>query len=233
MEFVNEILDHSSLADHTQEWTPDGWEELFVLLSNDLKQIQEQLPNGDEIYPDPTHVFEAFHRCHPSRMKCVILGQDPYHTPGAAHGLSFSIQKGLPIQPSLRNIFKKLKMEGYSCDPKSGDLTSWAREGVLLLNSTLTVSRGKANSHAKIWAMTTRKIIEYLNDNFDGLVWIVWGGDAKKKTLRVDHQRHQLIIGIHPSPLSAHRGFFDQDYFRETNHRLERLGKKPIDWNLS
>ncbi|XP_042579370.1 uracil-DNA glycosylase-like [Cyprinus carpio] len=166
------------------------------------------------------------------RVKVVILGQDPYHGPNQAHGLCFSVQRPVSPPPSLVNIFKELAsdIEGFE-HPGHGDLTGWAKQGVLLLNAVLTVRAHQANSHKdKGWETFTDAVIHWLSTNMQGLVFILWGSYAQKKGAAIDKKRHHVLQTVHPSPLSAHRGFFGCKHFSKTNELLKKSGKKPIDW---
>jgi uracil-DNA glycosylase len=165
----------------------------------------------------------------------VILGQDPYHGPNQAHGLSFSVKRGNKIPPSLRNIYKELAndIEGFNI-PQHGDLSEWAQQGVLLLNTVLTVEQGLAHSHKKIgWEQFTNAVIAQISESFDNLVFILWGGPAQKKEKLIDSAKHCIIKGVHPSPLSAHRGFLGCKHFSQTNTYLSSVGKPVIHWQIT
>ncbi|KAM4053105.1 uracil-DNA glycosylase isoform 2-T2 [Anomaloglossus baeobatrachus] len=167
-----------------------------------------------------------------TKIKVVILGQDPYHGPNQAHGLCFSVQKPVSPPPSLENMYKELltDIEGFT-HPGHGDLTGWAKQGVLLLNAVLTVRAHNANSHKdRGWEQFTDSVVSWLNKNLDGLVFMLWGAYAQKKGISIDRKRHLVLQTVHPSPLSAHRGFFGCQHFSKTNSYLENLGKKAIDW---
>jgi len=183
------------------------------------------------VYPPGKLIFNAFDLCPFDKVKVVIIGQDPYHEPGQAHGLCFSVNDGVPFPPSLRNIFKEISDDLGKPVPVSGDLTRWARQGVLLLNATLTVRAGQAGSHqGKGWEEFTDAAIRELNSGRDGLVFILWGGYAKKKGAIIDRTRHLVLSSAHPSPLSAYNGFFGNHHFSLTNKWLEEHGECPIDW---
>lgn len=186
------------------------------------------------VFPPEHLVFEAFRKTPLNCVKVVLLGQDPYHGDCQAHGLCFSVPAGVPFPPSLRNIFKELKEDTGNAIPMTGDLSSWAKNGVLLLNATLTVKRNEAGSHAgKGWEQFTDKIIELLSEKKSGLVFILWGGYAKKKKHLIDESKHFIIESNHPSPLSANRGgFFGTRPFSTTNLLLKKAGIEPIDWSL-
>lgn len=166
-------------------------------------------------------------------MKVVVLGQDPYHGPGQAHGLCFSVQKGVDVPPSLRNIYKELESDVGLLRPNHGCLESWADQGVFLLNTVLTVRHKTPQSHAgQGWESFTDKVVEVLNRERDGLVFLLWGSPARRKAKGVDRDRHLVLEAPHPSPLSAHRGFLGCCHFSQTNEHLAALGREPIDWNL-
>lgn len=186
---------------------------------------------GKRVFPPKEWVFTVFSQ--PKKnIKVVILGQDPYHGLGQANGLAFSVQRGVKIPPSLRNIYRELEMdiEGFTA-PQDGDLTAWCEEGVFLLNTVLTVEEKSANSHAKIgWERFTTAVIEEINQNCDGVVFILWGSHAQKKGANIDSEKHHIINSAHPSPLSAYRGFFGSKPFSQANEYLEKMGKAPINW---
>jgi uracil-DNA glycosylase len=186
------------------------------------------------IYPPGPEIFTALNSTPFEDVRVVILGQDPYHGPGQAHGLSFSVKDGVPFPPSLQNILKELHNDlGYPM-PKSGNLIKWAKHGVLLLNASLTVEQGKPMSHQNAgWEQFTDKIIHLLNEEREHLVFILWGSFAQKKAQFVDRKKHLVIASPHPSPLSAHRGFFGSKPFSKANAYLKSHGMKPIDWDLS
>ncbi|XP_053325056.1 uracil-DNA glycosylase isoform X3 [Spea bombifrons] len=184
------------------------------------------------VYPPPHQVFTWTQMCDIRDVKVVILGQDPYHGPNQAHGLCFSVQKPVPPPPSLENMYKELTTDivGF-VHPGHGDLTGWAKQGVLLLNAVLTVRAHNANSHKdRGWEQFTDSVVSWLNKNLDGLVFMLWGAYAQKKGCNIDRKRHHVLQTVHPSPLSAHRGFFGCHHFSKTNAFLKDLGKEPIDW---
>lgn len=184
------------------------------------------------IYPDKYDIFNALHYTDYKDVKAVILGQDPYHGTNQSHGLAFSVKPGVRIPPSLRNIYKELSTDLGLYIPNNGYLEKWAREGVLLLNTSLTVRGGEANSHRNIgWEIFTDRIIELLSQREESLVFILWGNNAIKKEGLID-KRHKIIKSVHPSPLSASRGFFGTKPFSRTNEFLEALGEKSIDWQI-
>ena len=185
------------------------------------------------VYPDMYDIFNALHYTPYAATKVCILGQDPYHGPGQAHGLSFSVKPGVPAPPSLQNIFKELKNDLGCPIPNHGCLEKWAREGVLLLNAVLTVSRVQPNSHAgKGWEHFTNRGVEVLNEREDPVVFILWGRNAQAKKSMIDADRHFIIESAHPSPLSAHYGFFGSRPFSRANRFLQQIGKEPVDWAL-
>ncbi len=188
--------------------------------------------NTRVIYPEKHDIFNALHYTDYKDVKAVILGQDPYHGPNQSHGLAFSVKPGVRIPPSLRNIYKELSTDLGLRVPNNGYLEKWAREGVLLLNTSLTVRGGEANSHRKVgWEIFTDRIIEELNHRDDPVVFILWGNNAIKKEKLID-KRHKIIKSVHPSPLSASRGFLGSKPFSKTNEFLESIGKNPIDWQI-
>ncbi|MGZ5278349.1 MAG: uracil-DNA glycosylase [Pseudobdellovibrionaceae bacterium] len=196
--------------------------------------LLEEKKRGKIIYPPAPKIFASFDETPFDKVKVVILGQDPYHGPNQAHGLSFSVQTGVRFPPSLKNILKELKSD-LGCEiPKDGTLTKWAHEGVLLLNSVLTVEEGNAASHQKKgWETFTDSAIRSLNEEKKHVVYILWGSYAQKKASFVDHENNCVIENVHPSPLSSHRGFFGSKPFSKTNDYLRAHGIKPIDWNLT
>jgi len=195
------------------------------------KFLQEEKAAGRTIYPKGGDIFNALNVTPFSEAKVVILGQDPYHGPEQAHGLAFSVRKGIAIPPSLLNIYKEIEAEFGAKIPRQGDLTSWARQGVLLLNATLTVQANMAGSHQKRgWEEFTDAIIRALNDRGPYIVFMLWGSYAQKKGSFIDRKKHLVLEAPHPSPLSAHRGFLGCGHFRKANDYLKQHGLKPIDW---
>ncbi|XP_011888308.1 PREDICTED: uracil-DNA glycosylase [Cercocebus atys] len=184
------------------------------------------------VYPPPHQVFTWTQMCDIRDVKVVILGQDPYHGPNQAHGLCFSVQRPVPPPPSLENIYKELStdIEDF-VHPGHGDLSGWAKQGVLLLNAVLTVRAHQANSHKERgWEQFTDAVVSWLNQNSNGLVFLLWGSYAQKKGSAIDRKRHHVLQTAHPSPLSVYRGFFGCRHFSKTNELLQKSGKKPIDW---
>ncbi len=196
--------------------------------------VSEQRSLGKTVYPPQEQIFSAFDSTPLDKVKVVILGQDPYHGPNQAHGLSFSVLPGNKIPPSLRNIYKELNtdIEGFNI-PSHGYLAHWAEQGVLLLNTVLTVEQGQAHSHAKCgWETFTEAAIDLLSKQKQGLVFMLWGAHAQKKGANIDEDKHLVLSSVHPSPLSARRGFFGCQHFSKANNYLESIGKQPIDWHL-
>ncbi|PXF63875.1 uracil-DNA glycosylase [Kangiella spongicola] len=199
-----------------------------------MSLIAQEREDGKVIYPPKEQVFNAFKATPFSDVKVVILGQDPYHGPNQAHGLCFSVQPGIKPPPSLANMYKELaqSIKGFEIPPH-GYLQSWAEQGVLLLNTVLTVEQGKAHSHAKIgWERFTDKVIEALDQHGHGIVFLLWGSHAKKKGQQINKHKHYVLTAPHPSPLSAHRGFFGCNHFVKANEILIDDGKAPIKWQL-
>ena len=187
---------------------------------------------GQKVYPKGSDIFNAFLQTPFDEVKVVILGQDPYHGENQAHGLSFSVQKGITPPPSLKNIFKELQTDipGFKT-PDHGDLTAWAKQGILLLNASLTVRAGSPGSHQKKgWETFTDKVISTISHKKTGVVFILWGAFAQAKSELIDQTKHFIIKSPHPSPFSAERGFFGSKPFSKTNAILEKEGKKPINW---
>lgn len=197
------------------------------------KFLISEKSTGTTVYPPGPLIFSAFNFTAFEKVKVVILGQDPYHGPGQAHGLSFSVPNGTGIPPSLLNIFKELNRELGIPIPKTGNLEKWAQQGVLLLNATLTVRANQAGSHQKQgWEQFTDAVIRKLSDERDGLVFLLWGKFAQAKEELIDTSRHHVLKAAHPSPFSADRGFFGCNHFKKTNELLQKNGKEPIDWSL-
>lgn len=186
---------------------------------------------GVQIYPESANWFAAFRATPFEKVKVVVLGQDPYHGPGQAHGLCFSVPPGVPPPPSLLNVFAELERDLGLPRPRHGCLSHWAEQGVLLLNSVLTVERGRAASHqGKGWERFTDRVVEVLNAHREHLVFLLWGSYAERKGRIVDRTRHLVLVSPHPSPLSAYRGFIGNGHFSSANRYLEQHGESPIDW---
>lgn len=198
-----------------------------------LRRFLKQEYATQTIYPDMYHIFNALQLTSYSDVKAVILGQDPYHGPGQAHGLCFSVQRGVMPPPSLQNIFKEQQSDLGLPIPQSGDLTAWAKQGVLLLNTVLTVRQGMPNSHKnRGWEIFTDRIISLLDDRDTPMVFLLWGANAGAKTALLHNPRHLVLKTVHPSPLSAHRGWFGCRHFSKANAFLQQNGIAPIDWRL-
>lgn len=199
-----------------------------------LRKILANEYRTQTVYPDMYDIFNALKFTSYQNAKVVILGQDPYHGPGQAHGLSFSVKPGVAVPPSLVNIFKELNDDLGCPIPLSGDLTKWAKEGVVLLNASLTVRAHMANSHQALgWQTFTDKIIELLNERETPLVFMLWGNNAKQKMPLITSKKHLILTASHPSPFSASHGFFGCRHFSKANAFLVDTGQAPIDWNLT
>ncbi|HZG77321.1 MAG TPA: uracil-DNA glycosylase [Paenibacillus sp.] len=200
-------------------------------------QLREFLKSEYEthrVYPAAEDIFNALHHTSYADVKAVILGQDPYHGPGQAHGLSFSVKPGVALPPSLLNIFKELRDDVGAPIPRHGHLTGWARQGVLLLNAVLTVRDGEPNSHkGRGWETFTDAVVERLNARERPIAFVLWGSHAQAKGARIDGSRHLVLRSPHPSPLSAHRGFFGSKPFSRMNAWLTARGEAPIDWTIT
>ena len=194
--------------------------------------LRKEKQSGKKIYPPGSLIFNAFNTTPFEEVKVVILGQDPYHNPGEAMGLSFSVPKGVRVPPSLRNIYKELKDDLGIEPPRHGDLTKWARQGVFLLNAMLTVEHKSARSHQKIgWQNFTNAVIRKLSDEREGLVFMLWGGFARKKKELIDRNKHLVLEAAHPSPLAG-GAYFGSRHFSKANAYLEEQGKQPVDWSV-
>lgn len=213
-----------------------GWQaELADLFDSDEFRATAEFVRGEYashvVYPPASKIFAAFDSCPFGNVKVVILGQDPYHGAGQANGLCFSVNPGVRIPPSLQNIFKEINADLGSPIPSDGDLTRWARQGVLLLNATLTVEADRAGSHqGRGWEQFTDGVIARLSRDCENLVFILWGSYAIRKSQLIDSSRHLVLTSPHPSPLSAHRGFFGNHHFSRANAYLAAHGKEPIAW---
>ena len=218
--------------------TPLTWHDVLAeekqqpYFINTLSTVAAERQSGQTIYPPQKDVFNAFRLTELGDVNVVILGQDPYHGPNQAHGLAFSVLPGVQVPPSLQNIYKELMQDipGFR-KPDHGFLESWAKQGVMLLNTVLTVEAGKAHSHARFgWETFTDNVIAAINQHCEGVIFLLWGSHAQKKGSIIDRQRHHVLQAPHPSPLSAHRGFFGSKHFSTTNELLSAAGKKPVDW---
>lgn len=215
------------------DWQDLLEEEMEKDYYKNLRELLIKEYNTQRIYPDKYDIFNALHFTSYMDTKVVILGQDPYHGPGQSHGLAFSVKKDIRIPPSLRNIYKELKDDLGLEIPDNGYLKKWATQGVLLLNTSLTVRAGEANSHRDIgWEIFTDKIISLLNERKKPVVFILWGNNAKSKEELITNNRHCIIKSFHPSPLSANRGFFGTKPFSKANNFLKSIGEEPIDWQI-
>lgn len=222
---MKEIIHNSWQTILTDEFEKEYYQKLRNFLKKEY--------TTQKIHPDMYHIYEALELTPYEKVKVVILGQDPYHGVNQAHGLSFSVQPGVKIPPSLNNIYKELQSDLGISPVKHGNLVSWAKQGVLLLNTVLTVREGQAYSHrGKDWEILTDKIIEKLNEREKPIVFILWGKPAQEKMKMIDKSRHIILTSAHPSPLSAHRGFLGSKPFSKTNDALMALGETPIDWQL-
>ncbi len=206
-----------------EEFTKPYFSELATFIKQEYKTR--------EVYPPGKYIFHAFEMCPLEKVKVVILGQDPYHGPGQAHGLCFSVQKGVPMPPSLLNIFKEINSDLGKKMPADGHLDRWAAQGVLLLNTTLTVRKGGPGSHqGRGWEIFTDRVIQLISAERSGVVFLLWGAHAGKKSSLIDSARHYILKAPHPSPLSAHRGFLGCGHFSKANAFLKENGEVPINW---
>ena len=215
------------------EWQEILESEFQTAYYSQLREFLKQEYKNEIIFPKMHAIWNAFELTPYNDVKVVIIGQDPYHGDNQAHGLSFSVQKGIRIPPSLRNIYKELKDDLGIEPPNHGDLTRWAEQGVFLLNTVLTVRKSEAYSHrGKGWELLTDAVIRALNEREKPLVFILWGNASIAKKAFIDTTKHIVITSPHPSPLSAHRGFFGTKPFSRTNEALVELGEEPIDWKI-
>ncbi len=194
--------------------------------------VKEEIKSGHEIYPPGNQIFAAFDLCPFDSVEVVILGQDPYHGRGQCHGPCFSVNPGIPLPPSLKNIFKELKLEFPNFKiPDNGDLRAWCKQGVLMINTTLTVRAHQPMSHSgKGWEEFTTAAIKNLSEKKENIVFLLWGRHARTKKVIISSKKHLILEASHPSPFSANNGFFGCNHFKLTNEYLEKLGKQPIDW---
>lgn len=206
----------------SSEFKKDYFQKILVFLNSQ---------KGNKIYPNENDIFNAFKLTSFSETKVIIIGQDPYHRHGQAHGLSFSVPKGFKLPPSLKNIYKEIESE-FNCQMSdNGDLSSWAMQGVLLLNDVLTVEEGRPESHKNIgWKDFTNFVIQYINMHKKNIVYLLWGAPAQKKAYFVDQKNNKILTSVHPSPLSAYRGFFGNNHFIECNNYLIKKNQKVIKW---
>ena len=195
--------------------------------------VERERASGKTIYPANANIFAALQACPFDKLKVVILGQDPYHGPKQAHGLCFSVQEGTPPPPSLKNIFKELATDVEVKTPANGSLLAWANQGVLLLNAVLTVEANKPGSHANLgWEKFTDRVVDEINARKSGVVFLLWGAYAHKKGARIDESKHLVLRAAHPSPFSAHSGFFGCRHFSKANDYLIQQRQLPINWQL-
>ncbi|MFA5233170.1 MAG: uracil-DNA glycosylase [Sulfurimonas sp.] len=216
-----------------ESWREVLFDEFQKPYFEELKRFLVEEKQKHTVYPHGSNIFAAFNNTLFENVKVVILGQDPYHGAGQAHGLAFSVNEGVPFPPSLQNIFKELR-DDMGCDmPKSGNLTSWAKEGVFLINAVLSVRAGEANSHkSRGWEIFSDAVIRLLSEKKENLVFILWGAPAGAKASLIDAKKHLILKSPHPSPLSSYRGFFGSKPFSKTNEFLKARGQNPIEWCL-
>lgn len=215
------------------DWNPLLRSEFDQAYWHELTKFVHDERTRHQVFPPHDEVFAALHHTSFESVKAVVLGQDPYHGPGQAHGLCFSVRPGVPPPPSLKNIFTELESDLGIPRPQTGSLLPWAEQGVLLLNTTLTVRARQAASHqGKGWEQFTDRIIEAVSQKTDRVVFVLWGSAARRKKQMIDLSRHGVVESTHPSPLSAHRGFMGSRPFSQVNHLLEEAGRTPIDWRL-
>lgn len=219
--------------DIDESWKKVLWDEFQQPYFADLKHFLVEEKRTHTVYPPGPMIFNAFNKTPFDKVKVVIIGQDPYHEEGQAHGLCFSVQDGVPHPKSLINIFKELQDDVGITIPKNGNLEKWTEQGVFLLNATLTVRAHEAGSHQnRGWERFTDAAISKLSEQREGLVFLLWGNYAKQKEAIIDTSKHYMLSTVHPSPLSAHRGFFGCKHFSKTNEILRKLGKTEINWQL-
>ncbi len=225
-------MDRIKLEESWKEHLKPEFERDYMLALRQFLQQEKEL--GKVIFPAGSEIFNALNSTPLSQVKVVILGQDPYHGPGQAHGLCFSVRPGVAIPPSLRNIYKEIAADLGFPPPRTGSLQSWSEQGVLLLNSVLTVESGKAAAHqGKGWEEFTDRVVALLNQQREHLVFILWGSYAQRKGQIIDRKRHLVLESPHPSPLSASRGFFGNHHFSRANEYLVAHGQSPVDWRVT
>lgn len=232
---------NTGLVEFTRMYTPDGWEEFFKEVCNNgtLEEIEsalnKDLREGNTVYPPLENIYSAFEEVSLRDIKVIIIGQDPYHEPGQAHGMSFSVPDGNDIPSSLKNIYKEMETQGFKPNRECGDLEYWAQQGVFLINTALTVVAGSAGSHAKAWEYFTQQLMRYISNKCKHVAIILWGNNAKKLEKYFTHASNNFCIlkSCHPSGLSAYQhGYFGNHHFTKANTYLKRSGRTPIDWNL-
>lgn len=217
----------------TTDWNPVLRGELEAPYWSDLQEFLRAERRQHTVYPPDAEVFAALHLTSYSATKVLILGQDPYHGPGQAHGLCFSVRRGVAIPPSLRNIHAEMRTDLGLEPPRHGNLDAWAGQGVLLLNTTLTVRAGQAGSHhGRGWETFTDQVIRAVSAKQERVVFVLWGANARRKRPLIDLSRHTVVESAHPSPLSAHNGFFGSRPFSRANAALEEAGREPVDWRI-
>jgi|SRR3989344_1696354 len=213
------------------EWELLLREEFAKSYFGELREKVRKAYLSGKVFPHPRSMFRAFDTCAPKEARAVILGQDPYHTPGVADGLAFSSFPTNLVPPSLENMYKEIEAEFSCVCPRTPDLTHWAKQGVLLLNTALTVAAGQANSHADIgWHEFTDAVIHIVSRECEHVVFMLWGNNARQKRALIDASKHLILESPHPSPLSAHKGFFGNGHFKSANEYLEKYGRRKIDW---
>lgn len=228
--FIERSIFMVNLGNSWDELLKDEFKKDYYLK---LRQFLKQEYSTETIFPHMNNIFNALKYTAYEDVKAVILGQDPYHGEGQAHGLCFSVQKGIVPPPSLKNMFKELNSDLGIAEPNHGELTAWAKQGVLLLNTVLTVRKGLANSHRGMgWEIFTDRVIELLNQREKPIVFLLWGSPAKAKAKLITNPNHYILSTVHPSPLSAYNGFFGCKHFSKTNDILKSIGSTEIDWNL-
>ena len=211
-------------------WLKEEWDQPYFRQLSAFLKVQYA---NKEIYPPRSQVFSAFEVCDLPDIRVVILGQDPYHEPHQAHGMCFSVNPGIEIPPSLQNIYAELKTDCGCYIPNNGYLLPWAKQGVFLLNTVMTVERGRANSHqGRGWETFTDHVIQKINEKEDPVAFLLWGRNARSKIPMIDESKHLVLEAAHPSPLSAYRGFFGCRHFSKTNAFLTQNGMTPIDWKI-
>ena len=218
----------------TKNWYELLKDEFETKEYHQLEKFLNEEYSTKTIYPEPKNVFNALNLVKYNDVKVVIIGQDPYHNPNQAHGLSFSVEKDIAIPPSLQNIFKELREDVGCYIPNNGNLTKWAKQGVLMLNSVLTVEKNKPNSHKnKGWERITKKVVQLLNQRNSPVVFLLWGGNAKILGKDIDTSKHFVLTAVHPSPMSANQGgWFGCKHFSKTNEILKSINKESIDWQI-